>query len=324
MWYLVTYNDFVIKAKEVIEYNTLLWQQTHIMFIPITNKVIQENLVEEEKRVRYDFEELWYDFVFKENKVLFFIDKYLNSFLDGLSICDISKNMKNISMSSNETIEKAIYYFDSFISFFYTLIEPQQKVVFCDFFGSKKVNSFFPSRNEIGLFWKIYMLRNRIIHFTNAKYNENKKECIRYQNFSSNVKVISIDSDGKIKANCTLIDINKCEQARTAIRIAIKNRNMNPFDILFPNESAKGYGKKKPFMCVIRGDICFNHIDSGIEIIKDIHNVFNNLNKLFLEKFMFEDPNKEKTLNSRTQILFNDKKIVYSLSEVFCEKNRKF
>ena len=139
----MTYNDFVIKAKEVIEYNTLLWQQTHIMFIPITNKVIQENLVEEEKRVRYDFEELWYDFVFKENKVLFFIDKYLNSFLDGLSICDISKNMKNISMSSNETIEKAIYYFDSFISFFYTLIEPQQKVVFCDFFGSKKVNSFF-------------------------------------------------------------------------------------------------------------------------------------------------------------------------------------
>ena len=92
------------------------------------------------------------------------------------------------------------------------------------------------------------MLRNRIIHFTKGKYDNLSRECIRYIDFSSNVRMIYINGDGEIEARCTLIDINKCEQARKAISLAIQDRTINPFDYLFPNESPKGYGKKNPFI----------------------------------------------------------------------------
>ena len=74
------YNDFVIEVKKMLEYNTLLWKQTHIMFIPLTNKIIRENSIGEETRVRYDINCLWQEFVYKENKILFFINKYINYF----------------------------------------------------------------------------------------------------------------------------------------------------------------------------------------------------------------------------------------------------
>ena len=319
----MTYNDFILETKKLLEYNTLLWKQTHIMFIPITNKSIRENPVGEETRVRYDIDNLWQEFVFKENKILLFINKYLTFFVNGLNIYSDLFYENNISIPSNEVIEESIFYFDAFISSFYTLIEPQQRNVFCDWFGKENINNFYPSRNEVGLFWQIYMLRNRIIHFTSGKYANTSNECIRYQEFSSNVKMLNINNEGKINANCTLIDINKCEQARNAVSIAIKNKQINPFDLLFPYESAKGYGKKKPFISHIGNDIFFDHIDSGVKLIKDIHRVLNNLNNLFLEKFLDGDVNIETTLNSKTEILFNNEKLSYSLYDVFYKENCK-
>ncbi len=313
----MTYNDFRVKLKKIIAANTLLWQQTHIMFIPKMNKIIRENPIGEEQRVRYDINNVWEEFSYKENKVLFFADKYLNNLLDGLSIYNDLINQKNIAIFSNHILEEAIYYFDSFISSFYTLIEPQQKDVLCQYLGDKKVNNFFPTRNEIGLYWQIYMLRNRIIHFTNGKYDNTGKECIRYCNFSSNIEVINITDNGELQANCTLIDINKCEVARRAIGMAIKDRKLNPFDILFPNETPKGYGKKKPFLSVISGDIFFDHLNSGIMLVRDIHNILDNINRLFLEQFMLGGNNSEETLNSKTSIVFNGKKISYSIYDVF-------
>ncbi len=88
------YNDFKIKMKELIENNIALWKQTHIMFIPLMDKILSENPVGEETRVRYDIDQIWEDFAYKENKILFFIDKYLNNLSHGLELYDNILNKK--------------------------------------------------------------------------------------------------------------------------------------------------------------------------------------------------------------------------------------
>lgn len=164
------------------------------------------------------------------------------------------------------------------------------------------------------------MLRNRIIHFTNGKYSNSKKECIRYMDFTSNIKVININDSKEIKMTCTLIDINKCEAAQLAIKKAIKDRDVSHFDILFPNESAKGYGKKKPFLSCLDNGIFFDYASSGVELIKNIHQILNKINKLFLDQLL-DDKNDKDQLNKKTEIVFNDHKIAYSIYDAFYKNN---
>lgn len=314
------YNDFIVEFNKLSNTNLSLWKQTHIMFIPKLNKLIRETPIGYETRVKYDINDVWDKFVYLENKILFFIDKYLYTFIKGINVNKEIMNNCNTTISSNNILDESIYYFDSFITFFSTLIEPEQKHLLNNYLDSNIINNIFPNRNTIGLYWQIYMLRNRIVHFTSARYDNTTKECIRYYDFSSKIQFINIDNLNEIHVNSTLIDINKCEQARKAILIAIKNRNINPFDLLFPNKSAKGYGKKNPFINYISNDIYFDYIDSGIKLIENIHNLLKILNKLFLDSFMPRDTESEKILNSKTSIVFYDKKIKYSVYDAFYDE----
>lgn len=314
------YNDFIVEFNKLSNTNLSLWKQTHIMFIPKLNKLIKETPIGYETRVKYDINDVWDKFVYLENKILFFIDKYLYTFIKGINVNKEIMNNCNTTISSNNILDESIYYFDSFITFFSTLIEPEQKHLLNNYLDSNIINNIFPNRNTIGLYWQIYMLRNRIVHFTSARYDNTTKECIRYYDFSSKIQFINIDNLNEIHVNSTLIDINKCEQARKAILIAIKNRNINPFDLLFPNKSAKGYGKKNPFINYISNDIYFDYIDSGIKLIENIHNLLKILNKLFLDSFMPRDTESEKILNSKTSIVFYDKKIEYSVYDAFYDE----
>lgn len=315
------YDDFNSQFNKLISTNLSLWKQTHIMFIPRMNKIIRETPIGDETKVRYDINNVWDDFVYLENKILFFINKYLNTFTKGININKDIMNNCNITIPSNNILDESIYYFDSFITFCSTLIEPEQKNLLNNYLDSNIINNIFPNRNNIGLYWQIYMLRNRIVHFTNARYDNTTKECIRYYSFSSKIQSININHLNEIHVNSTLIDINKCEQARNAVRIAIKSRDINPFDLLFTNKSAKGYGKKNPFINYISNDIYFDYIDSGTKLIEDIHNLLKILNKLFLDTFMLGDTECEKILNSKTIIIFDDKEIEYSIYDAFYNEN---
>lgn len=315
------YNEYKNKIDELLKKNLLLWQQTHIMFIPITNKMVVENPTGEETRVRYDISNVWDEFVYKENKVLFFINKYLNNMLNGINVNIGLMDKVDIWFPTNNIIEEAIYYFDALVSSFGTLIEPEQKDILCKYLDSKEINEVFPTRKDIGLYWQIYMLRNRIMHFTNGKYDYSKKECIRFHDFSSKITTIHIDNKGELHANSTLIDINKCEQVKIAINMAINNRDINPFEILFPNQSAKGYGKGKPFLSFISNDIFFDHIDSSVMLIDEILEILCTINKAFLKQFIVESNEKEKILNSKIIIVFNDREMEYSINDVFNNVN---
>ena len=215
------YNDFIVEFNKLSNTNLSLWKQTHIMFIPKLNKLIKETPIGYETRVKYDINDVWDKFVYLENKILFFIDKYLYTFIKGINVNKEIMNNCNTTISSNNILDESIYYFDSFITFFSTLIEPEQKHLLNNYLDSNIINNIFPNRNTIGLYWQIYMLRNRIVHFTSARYDNTTKECIRYYDFSSKIQFINIDNLNEIHVNSTLIDINKCEQARKAILIAI-------------------------------------------------------------------------------------------------------
>ncbi len=79
------------------------------MFIPIIKKTIRENPIGEEIRVRYDIDNVWNEFVYKENKVLLFIDKYLIKMKEGLKLCgDLTHN--NSFVKTNDILEEATYY----------------------------------------------------------------------------------------------------------------------------------------------------------------------------------------------------------------------
>lgn len=114
---IVRYDDFNAQFNKLSSTNLSLWKQTHIMFIPKMNKIIKKTHVGDETRVRYDINNVWDDFVYLENKILFFIDKYLNTFIKGININKGIMNNCNITIPSNNILDESIYYFDSFITF---------------------------------------------------------------------------------------------------------------------------------------------------------------------------------------------------------------
>lgn len=313
----MTFEEVEIKLEELKKENLNLWKQTHIMFIPVMNKILRETPIGEEVRVRYDVDQVWNEFVFLENKVLFFINKFLKSFLDGLKLNKEFFDKTNIQFSSNEIIEEAIYYFESIIVCFGVIIEPSQKDVLKKYLDNECLDKVFPNRNTIGIYWQIYLLRNRIAHFTENRYDCSGDECIQYSEISSRARWIKINDNGDIHCESTLIDLYKCIQARAAVKKVLEDGKGNPFDLLFPNKSAKGHGKKKPFLSYIGNDMYFDYVDSGIKLIKEIHYLLGTINKLFLERLMEGEFDKEKTLNTKTIINFENNSIEYSIKDVF-------
>ena len=61
------------KEIEKIKIKTIkICQQTNVMFIPLTNKTVKENGTEEVK-VHYGIDTVINEFLYKENKTLFFL-----------------------------------------------------------------------------------------------------------------------------------------------------------------------------------------------------------------------------------------------------------
>ena len=61
----------------------------------------------------------------------------------------------------------------------------------------------------------------------------------------------------------------------------------------------------------------FNHIDSGLLLVKNIHIVLNNINELFLNKFIEDDPDVANTKATCAKGYFYGKEITYSINDVF-------
>lgn len=309
---VVKYDDLIETIESQRQKNERLWKQTHIMFIPSFHKHMNDD--GKEKLVIYGIDEVWKDFMYKENKILFFLDKYLESFDKGLR--KYCKNFEgdDISFPPIDLFDEMVYYFDSIIGAVSVIIEAEQKDALINFLDNVRINKFYPTRQKFGFWWQIYMLRNRILHNTEARYDNTKGYCSRYIDFSS--KILMIRKKNSIfEINSTLIDINKDINVKKAIEMAISDRSKNPFDLLFPNKSAKGIGKKNPNILYISNDIFFDYTTSGVQLIDDIQDLLDKINHEFIRKFSEDYDDINKLLDSKTSL--NTEKEAYSIKDVF-------
>lgn len=291
-------------------------QQTNIMFIPLTNKMFIENGTEEVK-VQYGIDHVINEFLYKENKTLFFIGQLLKCYMKILESQSEMFLKNSISFPPNKYYCELTYYFDSLVASFSTIIENDQKEILEKFFDKEKINSIFPTRNKIGLYWQINMLRNRILHYTSRRYEYANKHCSCYENFSSEIKIINIDKNGNISIPSTLIDIYSDKTIEGAINKSIKDGTTNPFDNLFPNKRPKGYSKKKPFVYHISNNIFFDYTDSLLSLLNEIEDFFDKNNNVFIKELSSYYNDIDELNKCKTTLIFEEKEILYSVGDVF-------
>lgn len=302
---------------EKIKIKTIkICQQTNAMFIPLTNKMFKENGTEEVK-VQYGIDNVINEFLYKENKTLFFIENLLKCYM---KIFESQSEMflkNNISFPPNKNYCELTYYFDSIVASFSTIIEIDQKEVLEKFFDKKQINGIFPTRNKIGLYWQINMLRNRILHYTGRRYEYANKHCGCYENISSEIKMINIDKNGNISIPSTLIDIYSDKNIEDAINKSIKDGTTNPFDNLFPNKKPKGYSKKKPFVYHISNNIFFDYTVSLVNLLNEIEDFFDKINNIFIKELSSYYDDIDDLNKCKTTLIFEEKEILYSVGDVF-------
>lgn len=306
------YEGLIKTLESQKQENEILWKQTHIMFIPLTHKYKNDYL--DDKLIQYGINEVWNDFMFKENKILFFLDKYLETFDNVLRKYCKKFEEDNISFPPIDLLDEMVYYFDALISSAAVIIEANQKEALLKYLKSEKLNDIYPTREKFGLWWQINMLRNRILHNTEARYDSTKESCSRYIDFSSKVLMIR-KNNGNYEINSTLLDIYKDINIKKAIEMAIADRKINPFDLLFPNKSAKGKGKKSPNVLYISNDVYFDYATSGVQLVNDIQDLLDKINHEFIRKFSDDYKDIEELLNSRT--FLKKEEDAYSVKSVF-------
>lgn len=301
--------ELLDKIKFQIDYVDKVDKQINILKIIKFKKYEQQT---EEEVVTYDANELFDDFSFKINQATFFLKRYLEIFDEILLSTELFKQ-NNISICPDVRYEQMVYYFDAFISSISSIVEAEQKAILLKYLNSKNIEKIYPNRNKFGLWWQIYMLRNRILHTTEERFDGNKEICSRYIEFSPKLRIVAI-KENKISFLSTLLDIYKDENVKKEIEKSIKNHD-NPFDNLFNYKSAKGKGKKNPRVLYIDNDIYFDYVISGCKLIDEVLDLFNLINQVFLEEFSKYYNDKNEICKIKTSMNSSDD--LYEISDVF-------
>ena len=294
--------------------NEKTYKQVSIMFIPLMHKILRTSNGEEEI-LHYDIEQVIDEFMDKEREIIFFIDKFLRKYLEILDKDSESFLKRGIQFLAYNYYNEMVFYFDAFIALFSSVLEHEQKEALRKFFDNE-VDQIYPNRKDVGLYWEINVLRNRIVHYTDKRYDNNRKICGCFLNFSSKINVINVDEMGNISIPSTLIDVYGNQIVKNAVKLAIESR-FNVFDILFPKKSPKGYSKKAPVMLYPSGDIFFDYAKSLIRLLNEVELFFNNINNMFIKAFMSFYDNADELKKNKTSIFLGQKEISYSIGDVF-------
>lgn len=270
--------------KYLIELNKVdsIVQKIYKQIDSINYKIISSYPINEEMIVRYDKNEYWKELNSLEFRILYFCHNYIENIKKGLEIGNFG-DKRNIYYSSNFYINNAIYNFDSFIIFSYSLFEGDQKQKIYRYLPKNKLKKFYPDRKDVLFYWRLKVLRDRIVHNDIGRFDNSNDYSRKYQKFSSDVNIINIDVYGNIHMQSTLLDIKKSLYAQKECEKAIKNRELNYFDLLFPYKSAKGKEKNNPVIINISNDIFYDHVDSTVELFNKILYIIEEINNLFTD-----------------------------------------
>lgn len=286
------------------------------LYFLITEYYFEKN-GESEVQVRLDKEEIIKNFLYKEKELIYFVSQFLSNVNSSIPESEVPFKIET-GMSFPPLNDVFPYYFDSLIIQFSSIIEPDQKKQIEHYFNNDKNLSFYPNRNQFGLWWEIYMLRNRLVHFTETRYSEQSKMCSCFETFSSKCNMIRIDEYNNIIFDSTLIDIYKSKYIKSKIEEVILSKGrINPFDLIFSLKSPKGYGKKEPAILHISDDIYFDYASSGVRLLNEISNFLNNVNGIFFTHLYSLLKNKDKITNNSIALFVEGKELTMQISELF-------
>ena len=307
----MTIKDFNNELNSIRDnYNKIEFKIQSILIASVNLNI--EKYGNEEQVVRYDELRIIEEYLYKEKELVYFVFQFLTNI--NSSIIDIKPTDTNIFFPPLN--DKFTFYFDSMITQLYLLVESEQRIQLQHYFNKDKELKFYPNRNQFGLWWEVYMLRNRVVHYTENRYIAGKEECTCYYSFSSKCNMINIDKNGNIIINSTLIDIYKDKYIKEKIEEAIIKKE-NPFDLLFPNKSATGHNKKYPVVNIIDSDIWFDYASSGIRLLNEACYFLNLLNDMYFNYIYNQLNNKEELMDSSVALLKGGKEIVIPIRDLY-------
>lgn len=258
----MTVNEYLEKLDKLEERTITLRLQMEMLNALKAKYEMEKFEIGKEYLCTYDVGEFWNEYSVKLRKCLYFLEKYYSGMRSEILAHTELLNRNEVFACPGYSMEEAIYNFDAFILAACAVIDNEEKNYLAVYLKKTDIRPFYPDRREIGLFWQLNLLRNRIIHHTGGRY-ENKEVCQRYFDFSSHVRMMKV-VDGHFYLECTQIDIHTSETVRRTIMRAIENNDrINIFNELFPERKAKGKNKKAPVMIIPNERIYFDHVYGG-------------------------------------------------------------
>lgn len=273
-----------------------------------------------EYRANYDLPELLEEYSWKANKCHYFLGKYIDGVLHELAFHEqyigSSPDSDNIFIGKTAVLDEAIYNFDAFVLAASALLEGEGVGYMEAFLRKTPIAKYYPKRKEIGLYWQLNLLRNRIVHHTGGRY-DNGEVCQRFFDFSSRINGIRL-KDNHIQLECTQIDVYRSPEVQKEIaRILLTGDESNVFDCLFPDKVGKGHGKKNPGMLYPGVVLYFDHASSGVRFVSEIQQFLLNMNEAFFVEFAHKIKNKASIPELCSVYFENGEEIKCQVNELF-------
>lgn len=288
----MTVNEYLEKLNKLEERTMTLKLQLELLGTLKTKYTFEKYAVGQEYLCTYDIGELWDEYSVKLRKCLFFLEKYYAGMRNEILIHAEMLKRDDIGTCPSRNMEEAIFYFDAFILSACAVIDNEEKDYLAAYLKETDIKSFYPSKKEIGLYWQLNLLRNRIVHHTGGRYIDSETSQ-RYFDFSSHVRMIRV-VNGHLYLQCTQIDIHTSLTVREAIQRRIDgNERGNIFNELFPKGKAEGNGESAPVMIMPSEQIYFDHVYGGQWVAGTVQDFIYKMIQAFFSEFcgVIEDKN---------------------------------
>ena len=312
----MTVDEYLEKLNKLAERTITLKWQIELLNALKMKYTLEKYTVGQEYLCVYDIGELWDEYSVKLRKCLYFLEKYCTGMKNEILIHAEPLKNNDVGICPSRNMEEAIFNFDAFILSACAVIDNEEKDYLAAYLKQTDIKPFYPDKREIGLYWQLNLLRNRIIHHTGGRYI-NSEVCQRYFDFSSHVRMIRI-ANGHLYLECTQIDIHTSPTVQEVIQREIDNDSRkNIFDELFPDRKGKGKNKKYPVMIVPNEKIYFDHAYGGQWVAGTVQDFMHKMTQAFFTELCSVIKDKSSILELGICVLENGEQIQIRAKELF-------
>lgn len=281
------------KLNSISEDVNKIERQIEVMQLPLQHILLSRLPIGAEIPARHDDRNIWSGYEYLVKRVLYHMKNFIRALKNILSYLDDNKFPENSSVAIPTNIAYGVgFEFESLVSAFYKLIEQPTPDQIKSALSSE-LRRLFPvdlikKNNADGFYWRLNILRNRIVHPNVPKYSTNAhNSACRYNDFSSRPMMCELKADNIIFQS-TLFDLSENDEIKRIIKSEILEKgdnNKNIIDILFPQNSPKGHEKNSPILLLANINY-FNYFSSYFNLSRDMLHYLDNINHLFIQSLL--------------------------------------